>query len=307
MPMRSKPVALFAVMTSLVAAAAWGQAPVAAPRVANRPAAAPETIVVPGYLDVIDRSDVSALREGVLEKLEVHVGLDVKKDAHLGWLHKKTAELNATKARLVARNEGEMAKAQAQLLLAMKALARSKRLNEKFPGAVSQDELEKQEAEVLVGKAMVTVAGENREINKAEHDIAEQIVQEHEILTPISGTVTEILKRPGESVRANEAVARIVNIDKLRFIGYVPIEATQRLKLGDVVQVRPNVEGTDVDIERMNFPAKVTFIAKEVQVVGKTEVLIYAELANDKHVLSSGLKAEMTVTFGPPVNTVGSR
>ncbi|MFO0958215.1 MAG: HlyD family efflux transporter periplasmic adaptor subunit [Isosphaeraceae bacterium] len=210
-----------------------------------------------------------------------------------------------------------MAKAKAQQKVTIAAFARSLTLSKKGDGYISRDQLDKEEAEVAMATALIQVANETIEVNKAEHKIAEQIVSEHEITTPIGGIITEILKRPGERVGANEAVLRIVNLDRLRFIGYVPIETAIRLNIGDVIQVRPTVEGADLDIEKMTFPAKITFVAPEAQVVGKAEVQIHATLKNPRrdggetgpYLLRAGLKADATIPPGgaAPANAVGQR
>jgi RND family efflux transporter MFP subunit len=311
MRLRSKLVALIAVPASLLGLSVLAQAPGNDPsRVAARPTGSVE--VVSGYLDVVQRSDVAALREGVLEKLELQVGFSVKQDDHIGMLYKKTAELNRRKAEVVAAQKGMVNKAEAQKKQAVATLARLKRLQGGGTGYVSLEEMEKAAADVEFAYALIQEATETREVNQAELDIAQLIEREHEIKAPISGIITEILKHPGEGVRAGEAVARIVNIDKLRFVGYVPIESALRLREGDVVQVRPLVESAELPIERLSIPAKITFISPEAQVVGRTEVQVHALLDNPtgdtgSPLLRNGLKAEMTINFGAPRSAVGAR
>lgn len=307
--------------TALGTAASLAQGPGGSARPAGRPAPAPsagDLVTVSGTLDIIDRADLASLREGVIDKIERHAGDEVKKGDHIADLNKTVAELNAHKAQLTAGNTGELAKAKAQQRVAMTVYARSRALSIKGVGYISQDQLDKEEAEVALATALIQVANETIEVNKAEHKIAEQIVAEHEITTPIGGIITEVLKRPGERVGANEPVVRIVNLDRLRFVGFVPIETANRLNIGDVIQVRPTVEGAELDIEKMAFPARVTYIAPEAQIVGRTEVQIHATLKNPRkdggetgpYLLRAGLKADAAIAPGAapaPANAVGQR
>jgi multidrug efflux pump subunit AcrA (membrane-fusion protein) len=107
--------------------------------------------------------------------------------------------------------------------------------------------------------------------------------------------ITERMKNPGESVRANEAVVRMGKIDKLRIQAWVPIEYSFRVKVGMPVEVAPNIPGADLPIERKKFRGKITFVDPEAQPV-KTEVRVFAEIMNNEdHDLRPGLKADMVI------------
>lgn len=306
---RSKSVAVAAGISSLFAAAVLAQGP----GVARNANPAGDNVVIGGHLDVIQRSDVSSLREGVIEEIERHPGHEVKKGDHLGSLFDKTAELNLAKTQVQAANTGAIAKGEAQQSQALADLARSKRLNEINPGSVSREQVDKQVADTKFAAAIIQEAKENQAVNQAEAAIAKQILEEHKIKAPIDGMIIEVLKHPGEKVGANEPVLRIVDINKLRFRGFVPIDVAYRLRPNDTVQIRPTIEGADLPIERMTFPAKITFIAPQVQTVVKNEVEIHAELENPRdpetkeHLLRDGLKADMTITIGRAANAVGAR
>ena len=43
-----------------------------------------------GAVDWIEKSDVAALREGVIEKMELQIGMPVKKDGAIGILHQRS-------------------------------------------------------------------------------------------------------------------------------------------------------------------------------------------------------------------------
>ena len=57
-------------------------------------------------LDWIEKSDVAALREGVIEKMELQIGMPVKKGGTIGILHHEIAELTVAKNKLQAESIG---------------------------------------------------------------------------------------------------------------------------------------------------------------------------------------------------------
>jgi multidrug efflux pump subunit AcrA (membrane-fusion protein) len=193
-------------------------------------------------------------------------------------------------------------KALAQKELALTVVATNVRLNLHRPGMVSKEEMAKAEAEVKVADAMSHEAVEQRELNKADENLATQAVEEHTIRAPFDGVVFERLKNPGESVRANEAVVRLGNLDRLRAWSYIPVDYAYRVKEGQIVEIQPRLQGlrgAKLPIEQKKFRGKITFVDPTIQPVGETAVRIYAEFENKDHELRPGLKAVMTIFLTP--------
>src|SRR5262249_49902627 len=148
---------------------------------------------------------------------------EVKEGGIIGYLHREMAELTVKKADLAAKNTGAIEKAQAQEELSIAVLARSKRLRNRIQDAVSEEEYQKNQAQVKVDAASVLEAQENRKLAEAELKLAERALEEHIIRAPFQSLITERMKKPGETVRANEPVVRVVRIDKLRVSAWIPI------------------------------------------------------------------------------------
>jgi len=279
-----------------------------------------ETLVLDelASLEWIEKADVAALREGVIETVELWEGMPVRKGGAIGTLHKETAELTVRKAYLAAKNVAAEEKALAQRELALAVVATNERLNQRRPGMVSQEEMRKAEAEVKVADAMAREAVEQRALNKADLDLAEQAVKEHTIVAPFDGVVFKRLKNPGESVRANEAVVSLGNLEKLRAWTYVPLDYFSRVKEGQIVELQPRLQGmrgAHLPLEQKRFRGKITFVDPQVQPVAETAVRIYAEFENKDRELRPGLKGVMTIYLTPdsappaaaPAPTVGAR
>ncbi len=298
MPLNPKFAMLAAGVVAAFSAASLAQGPRSAPVPSSESS---NTLVVAGTLDWLERSDVSALREGVIKQIEFQVGMRVQSGQEIGSLHDEMARLTVEKQKIVAESNGTIAKAKAQKQLATATLARLQRLDKIRKGYVSEDEMAKAEAEVNVADAMIQEAMEKQAADKADYDLALRTLEEHRVLAPFTGIITERMKNPGEAVRANEAVVRLGKTDKFRFVGWVPLESAQRIREGDLIQFHPTVEGSDLPIERKVFTGKISSVSREVSTVRNTEARVLAEIDNPPDTehpeleLFQGMKGEVTI------------
>lgn len=252
----------------------------------------------PKNLDWISKSDVAALREGVIEDIELKIGMQVKKGGLIGTLHHEIAELTVAKNELQAKSVGSIEKAKAQKDVAIAVVARNTRLNQRKPGMVSEEEVQKAEGELKVAEAQLLEANENHGIAVSELNLAKRTLEEHTIRAPIDGIILDRKKQPGESVRANDVVVTVADPTKLGVDPYVPLEFMHRIKVGQVVEVQPRVTSahtTPLPIEKKKFRGKITFIHPEVQTIGETGVRIRAEIDNPNFELSPGLMVKITI------------
>jgi len=251
------------------------------------------------YVTWIEKSKVAALREGVIEKMELQIGMPVKKYGTIGLLHRKFAELTVRKAQLQAESVAPKEKAEAQEAVAASVCARNMRLNERKTGMVSAEDIAKNEGEYKAAVAMVKEAVENREIAKAERDLAQQTYEEHTIRAPFDGIIIRRMKNPGESVRAGDAVVDLGNLTHLAVDAYVPLEYAYRVKADQIVEIQPRlaVEGAEpLPIEKKRFRGKITFVDPEIQPVAENAVRIRAEFDNPApYDLKPGLKVQMKI------------
>ncbi len=254
-------------------------------------------------IDWIEKSDVACLREGVIERIELQVGMPVKRGGLIAVLHHEMAELTVAKNQLQAKATAPREKAEAQYFVAASKVARDKRLNARKQDMVSAEEMAEHEGEMRVADAAQHEADENREIAKAELDLAEQTLKEHTIVAPFDGVITKRHKHPGESVRANEAVVTLGNPNKLAANAYVPLDYAFRVKEGQVVEVQPRItggRGEPLPIEKKRFRGKIVFVDPQIQPVAETAVRVRAEFENPGD-LRPGLMVQMTIFLTPDV------
>jgi RND family efflux transporter MFP subunit len=265
---------------------------------AQAPGQGVQALVLPdvAHLNWLERSSVAALREGVIEKMELKNGMTVKAGGTIGYLHRRFAELTIAKAQAQADSVGPVEKAQAQEEVAASVVARNRRLIAIKPGMVSAEDIAKAEGEMKAATATIKEATENRKIAQAELDLAVQTFEEHIIRAPFDGIVTKRIKEPGESVRAGDAVVEIGNLNRLAADGWVPIEYSYRVKVGQVVEIQPRTRSrAPLAIEKKRFRGKVTFVDPEIQPEVERSVRIRAEFENPGWELRPGLDVQMTI------------
>ncbi|WP_435006245.1 efflux RND transporter periplasmic adaptor subunit [Tundrisphaera lichenicola] len=306
MPLIRKALALSVGLSAILTASSIAQSQ--KPEVADS-----QLIIEDATIDFYQKSDVSALREGVIEKMELRIGKEVgppDKDGRgpvIGYLVKKAAELAAEEARIQAEGEGGLLKAKAQKELAAVVVSRNAALLRKGKGYVSQEEVQKAEAEYAVADAAVVEATDMLKLAAAKLKSAERVVEEHIIRAPFSGVIIEERKHEGESVRANEPVVTIGNLDTVRVWAYIPVEYAFRVTPGTEMVIQPRLGGNRKHpIEQKQFRGVISFVDQSIQPVAETAVRIYADLDNASHELRPGLKCTMTIFLKPESATVAA-
>ena len=141
----SKPIAVVAAGCLLMSAAALAQNGGGDQR---RPSPASRLVLEElARIDWIEKSDVACLREGVIEKMELQIGMPVKKDGTIGVLHREMAELTVRRTKLQADASPRPKKPRPRTTSPLPVVARDKRLNERKPGMVSAEDVAKDEGE----------------------------------------------------------------------------------------------------------------------------------------------------------------
>ncbi len=250
-------------------------------------------------VDWIEKSDVAALREGVIEKMELRLGDPALVSKPIGYLHREATELTVAKNKILAESKGAIEKGKASLGVGIWRLwpSTSGSTSGK-PGMVSAEDMAKAEGELKVADAQIQEATENQAAAKAELAVAQQILKEHTIVAPFDGVVIKRMKNPGESVRANEAVVQLGKLSRLCANAYVPLKYAFKVREGQLVEIRPKVDSTDggkEEIESLRFRGKITFIDPQIQAIAETARRIRAEFDNPDFRLLPGLKVQMTI------------
>src|SRR4051812_14544557 len=127
---KKKAIALATGFMAALSVATLAQNPATTQRQASGSSSS-ETLVLDelANLEWIEKADVAALREGVIETVELWPGMPVAKNGLIGTLHRETAKLTVAKAKIAAENVAAKEKALAQRELALTVVATNVRLN----------------------------------------------------------------------------------------------------------------------------------------------------------------------------------
>jgi len=257
-----------------------------------------DSLIVLGNVDWLQKSEIAALREGVLEKLELREGMFVKKGGVIGTLHAEAAKLSMAKAKIAAESKGNLERAKASVKLAESIIARDLNLVRK--NAIPTEEVEKHQAELLAAEADKLRSEEELKLNKAEYDLAARLVEEHTITAPFDGIIINVMKRDQESVRASEPVVTLGNPEIYRVTAFIPVDYAYSVKTGQEVLIRPFVENVELPVEKKVYRGKVSFVDHEIQAVAETATRVFVEVPNVDNMLRPGLQAEMTIRLTQP-------
>ncbi len=106
--------------------------------------------------------------------------------------------------------------------------------------------------------------------------------------------VVEVLRNRGEMVGANEPIFRVVDDRTLRVVGRVNLVDYWRVKVGQRVVVRPELDGEELAVEREAFEGRVVFLDSRIDPETRTARVV-TEVANRDGLLASGLEARMEI------------
>src|SRR5271168_5353250 len=106
----SKPIAVMAASCLIMSVAALAQTG-GGNQEAAQPAIQKIVLEEPARISWIEKSAVAALREGVIQNMELQIGMPVKRGGTIGILHHEMAELTVTKNKLQAASIGPTEKA----------------------------------------------------------------------------------------------------------------------------------------------------------------------------------------------------
>ena len=137
--------------------------------------------------------------------------------------------------------------------------------------SVSQEEMNKAEAEYNVAAA--------------EYEIAVQQLANRQLVAPFSGSITEVLLKPGAACAPYQPLVRLVDISRCYFVGHLEGKAVSNLQLDQPVQI--HVDGGPV------ITGKICFISPTVDAASGLAT-VKAIFDNAAGQIRPGLAARLT-------------
>lgn len=257
---------------------------------AREPLVVPRVLVIP-----ISEIEVPAKATGTLSEISVRVGDLVEAGALL-------ARVDDTEARMaegLAEVEWEIAGKQAEGLplvqaaeqaaeVAERNLARAEQALANFGRSITQAEMDDYRLKATETKASLWERRQSLEIAMLNHqlrarqlDLARDQTRRHQVLSPAKGMVKELAREAGEWVIPGQPVVRVIRLDRLRCVGFVP---AARVRNSDApatwigrraTLLVPSAE----DPEARQFVGQVTFLDPEIE-PESDQVRLWVEIDN---------------------------
>jgi RND family efflux transporter MFP subunit len=241
----------------------------------------------------IDKAFVSAERDGVVETVDTAIGERVEKGQQLVHLRDEIAKANLALAEAQAADDTEVRFGEVLKNATQKDFERYLALVNKK--AATEKDLVRYTLEKDRGLFTNENAQVKQHIHKLEAQLAAAQLKTFHVNAPFAGTVTRMLKNPGEAVTDGEPLLELINTDRVHIEGYARVEDVWKLQRGTPVTVQldsPALENSGVKLPACE--GKIVLVDVVVQPVTQT-VRIVAEVTNQENSLRDGLKARMTI------------
>jgi membrane fusion protein, multidrug efflux system len=181
----------------------------------------PHFLRVTGQLQGMQDAQVVADAVGKVIETPVERGSVVEAGDVLAKVDKRTAELTLTEA------QASVALAEARLVLAKNDVQRNTPLSK--TKAIAEADFQKLETDLAIREADLATT-------VARRDLARKSVSDSVIRAPFAGQVVERYIQPGEYVRADTRVARIVETTRLRLLLNIPETEVGNIREGQTVE-----------------------------------------------------------------------
>jgi RND family efflux transporter MFP subunit len=198
--------------------------------------------VAPGVTRALKEVKLSLTVAGRVESVLVKEGQHVSKGQVLLFVDRTAEELEVKRRRLLLEDVSRLNELRARERVLTEQVSALRPLV--ASGGVSRKQLEDEEL------ALRSVAAEVRSLEAAkkreyvELDLAFEAFERRHLRTSISGVVSKIIPRAGESVAPHDAIVHVVDVSRVRFVANVPVALGRKLRVGARVQVRLGTEAT---------------------------------------------------------------
>lgn len=177
--------------------------------------------------------------DGVIDRLYVHRGDDVKRGELLATLESGPERANLAVARARAEMQGDVDAAQAKVDLTEKKWQRAEELRKK--NFVSKNARDEAQEEYKLAVEQLREAHEKQHLAALEVKSAEEELEERSIRSPVNGIVAKIMLRPGDLLSSNQEapVMKLVQVDPLNVELVLPFSRFGQIRPGERAEVFP--------------------------------------------------------------------
>ncbi len=279
--------------------------------------AQPETTiqVKGGFVTAIKDVELAAKEAGVLSEVIAKPGDEVAAGDLLGKMDDADAMIRVEAAKAELEVAVTQAESQAEIIAAkhMEGVAKAEyetsvNIRNRNPDAISETQLRRDElqwrrsiAQGEVAKMEHTMHGKTVLVKAAQLKAAENELSKRQLKSSVSGIVEDIFKDEGEWVALGERVARVVQMDRLRVVGFVQAKyGHQDDVIGRQVQISVVLPNRT---EVLKTVGTVDYVSP---VVANNEYRIHCDIDNvqdprtGRWMINPGVRADLQINMAQP-------
>lgn len=194
-----------------------------------------QSAVAPGVTQALRDVKLSMTVQGRIENLQVREGQRVARGQELLRLDRALEELEVQRRRLLLADVSRLNELRSKQAILAEQVASLRPLLQ--TGGIARKQFEDEELALNNVLAEIKALEVAKQREKVELDLALEAFERRHLRAPMSGVVTKILLREGESVAPNEPVVQLVDTSRVRFFGTVTSAVGVQLKPGRWVTV----------------------------------------------------------------------
>jgi len=230
-----------------------------------------------GVTEPLQDVTLSATVAGTVAKRLVKEGDEIKTGQTLVEMKKRQEELEVDRRKLIMLSKAELDAAKVRVSTLKNDLDSTKKLFEATK-SVSKDDLAKKDLEYQLAVAEVDKLQMTEEREVLEYNMATELLKDRVVTSPLTGYVVELFRQEGEDCKAQEPLARVVNIKQFYFVANVEAKSGYNLKVGQQVQVEVEAGTTTIKV-----PGKISFVSPVVDAAsGLIKVKVLCDNADGK-------------------------
>lgn len=242
-------------------------------------------VSAPGVTQALKETKLSLTVAGRIDGVLVKEGQPVQKGQILLYLDRTAEELEVQRRRLLLQDVArlnelrEKEKVLSEQVSSLKSLLAS--------GGVSRKQAEDEELALGAVSSERKALESSKQREQVELNLAIEAYERRHLRAPITGIVTKLVPRAGESIGAHEPMVHVVNVSRVRFLGNVQSQLSAALKVGNKVTIKLGLDASAQSREaRIVFVSPVTDPAS-----GLVEVI--AEFDNKDGSVRPGITGRM--------------
>lgn len=193
-------------------------------------------VLASGVTEAVSDVAISVMAPGRVEKVTVKEGQRVEKGQLLLYLDREIEALEVKRREITLADVARLNELREREAVLREQVALARELMRS--GGVTRKQVE-DEALALSGVVAEHEALEfAKKRERVELDLAKENYERRHLYAPMSGIVTKILVRQGESVEANAPSIRLIDVSRIRFVGTFSAASGVEPRVGAKVSLR---------------------------------------------------------------------